>query len=60
MQMGKHASDQQLIHMFLGKPLLKRLDDFRVKHGFPSRTEAVRWLLDWALKQKPEPPKPGR
>jgi len=29
---------------------LKRLDDFRFKHRFVSRTKAVRWLLDWALK----------
>jgi metal-responsive CopG/Arc/MetJ family transcriptional regulator len=57
--MGKHASGKQLIHRFMGEPLLKRLDDFRVKHGFPSRTEAVRWLLDWALKQKPAPEQKG-
>jgi metal-responsive CopG/Arc/MetJ family transcriptional regulator len=37
----------------------KQLDDFRVKHGFPSRTEAVRWLLDSALKQKPPPEQKG-
>jgi len=53
--MGKPASGKQLVHMRLGKPLLNRLDDFRVKHRFASRTGAVRWLLDWALKQKPVP-----
>ena len=41
--------------MRMDEPLLKRLDAFRFKHRFMSRTEAVRWLLDWALKQKPVP-----
>ena len=39
--------------------LLRRVDDFRFKHRFESRSEAVRWLLDWALKQKPVPEQKG-
>jgi len=57
--MSKPASGKQPIHMRIGKPLLERLDDFRVRHRFVSRTEAVRWLLDWALKQKPVPEQKG-
>ncbi len=38
---------------------LKRLDDFRFKHRFVSRTKAVRWVLDWALKRKPAPEQKG-
>jgi len=38
---------------------LKRLDDFRFKHRFVSRTKAARWLLDWALKRKPAPEQKG-
>jgi hypothetical protein len=35
--------------------VLKKLDDFRFKHRFESRTDAIKWLLDWALNQKPVP-----
>jgi metal-responsive CopG/Arc/MetJ family transcriptional regulator len=47
--------DKQMLHMRFDAALLKRLDDFRFKHRFESRTDAVRWLLDWALGQKPTP-----
>ncbi len=41
---------------FIAEPeLIKRLDDFRYKHRFPTRAAAVKWLLDWAMKQKPTP-----
>ncbi len=33
--------------------LLKRIDDFRFDNRFESRSEAIRWLLDFALKKKP-------
>jgi metal-responsive CopG/Arc/MetJ family transcriptional regulator len=49
------TDEKQMIHMRLDAALLKRLDDFRFKHRFESRTEAARWLLDWALSQKPVP-----
>ena len=35
--------------------LLKRLDDFRFKHRFPSRAAAIKWLLIFALDQRPKP-----
>ncbi len=37
--------------------LLKRIDDFRFKHRFATRAAAIKWLLDWALAQKPQVPK---
>ena len=46
-----------MVHMRLDLPLLKRLDDFRFKNRFESRSEAARWLLKFALDQKPAPPK---
>jgi hypothetical protein len=49
--------EKQMIHMRLDQVLLKRLDDFRFKNRFESRTEAARWLLDWSLNQKPAVPK---
>jgi metal-responsive CopG/Arc/MetJ family transcriptional regulator len=33
--------------------LLKRVDDFRFENRFESRSEAIRWLLDFALKKNP-------
>ena len=53
--MAKTEKDTQLVHMRLESELLKRLDDFRFKHRFQTRTETARWLIDWALKQKPTP-----
>ena len=50
-------SEKQLVHMQFDLPLLKRLDDFRFKHRFESRSEAARWLLKLALDQKPVPRK---
>jgi metal-responsive CopG/Arc/MetJ family transcriptional regulator len=45
----------QMMHLRLDEPLLKRLDDFRFKYRFESRTEAFRWLVTRALDQKPVP-----
>jgi metal-responsive CopG/Arc/MetJ family transcriptional regulator len=49
------SEDKQMVNMLYEKGLLKRLDDFRFKHRFESRTDAIKWLLEWALGQKPNP-----
>jgi metal-responsive CopG/Arc/MetJ family transcriptional regulator len=51
------TEQKQIVHMRLETTLLKRLDDFRFKCRFESRSEAARWLLKWALRQKPVPTK---
>ncbi len=51
--------ERQPVHMLFEKPLLKRLDDFRFKNRFESRSDAIKWLLDWALSQKPARPETG-
>jgi len=48
------ADPKQLVHMLFEKPLLDRLDDFRFKYRFESRSDTARWLLEWALAQNPE------
>jgi hypothetical protein len=54
--MAKHQFDEaQMVHMRIEQALVKRLDDFRFKHRFESRSEVARWLLYWALDQKPKP-----
>jgi hypothetical protein len=47
-------SDKPLLNFVIDPELLKRLDDFRFKNRFESRAAAIKWLLDWALNQKPK------
>ena len=53
------ATDKPYLNFIVEPGLLKRLDDFRYKHRFPTRAAAIKWLLDWALDQKPVPSKEG-
>jgi hypothetical protein len=48
-------SDKPYLNFVVDPPLLKRVDDFRFKYRFPTRAAAIKWLLDWALDQKPVP-----
>ncbi|MGA2268138.1 MAG: hypothetical protein ABSH44_06665 [Bryobacteraceae bacterium] len=41
--------------MRLDQALLKRLEDFRFRHRFQSRSEAARWLMKAALDAKLAP-----
>jgi metal-responsive CopG/Arc/MetJ family transcriptional regulator len=41
----------------LEKEMIEKVDDFRFNHRFESRTQAIRWLLKWALSQNPKPKK---
>jgi hypothetical protein len=52
------ATDKPLLNFVIDPGLLKRVDDFRFKHRFATRAAAIKWLLDWALRQKPVPSKP--
>jgi metal-responsive CopG/Arc/MetJ family transcriptional regulator len=45
------------VNLHLSEKLLKEVDDFRFKNRFPSRTEAIRWLLEQCLKQGVKPTK---
>jgi hypothetical protein len=38
----------------LDEKLWMRIEDFRFSRRFASRTEAIRWLLDFALKTAPK------
>jgi metal-responsive CopG/Arc/MetJ family transcriptional regulator len=53
--MTQATDEKQLVHMRLDRPLLKRLEDFRFKHRFESRSEAARWLMKAALDAKVMP-----
>ena len=47
------GTDKPILNFVVEPELLKRLDDFRFKHRFSTRAAAIKWLLDWALSQKP-------
>lgn len=51
--MGHMGSEKPFLSFVIDPEFLKRLDDFRFKHRFESRAAAIKWLLDWALNQKP-------
>ena len=52
--------EKTMLNFLIEKTLLKRVDDFRFKYRFDNRTAAIKWLLDWALDQKPTVPKEGQ
>ena len=45
--------NRTLLNFIVDDSLLKRIEDFRFRNRFPTRAAAIKWLLDWALKQKP-------
>ena len=45
--------NKTLINFVIDGDLLNRIEDFRFKNRFPTRAAAIKWLLDWALTQKP-------
>jgi hypothetical protein len=48
------GTDKPLLNFVIEPDLLKRVDDFRYKNRFPTRAAAIKWLLGWALDQKPK------
>ncbi len=48
-------TDRNILHLLVPEELSKRIDDYRFKHRFETKAEAVRFLLEWALKQNPKP-----
>ena len=56
----KSPTEARMVHMRMDEALLKRLDDFRFKHRFESRSEAARWLMKLALNRRPIPTDQGK
>lgn len=42
------------LNILLPESMLQEIDDFRFANKFPSRTEAIRFLIELALKHKPK------
>lgn len=51
------ATDKPRILLTVDEDLLKRIDDFRYENRIPARSEAIRRLLEEALKKYENPPK---
>jgi len=50
------SPDKQFLNFSVDKELLKRIEDFRFKNRFQTKSAAIKWLLVFALDQKPKPP----
>ena len=48
-------AQKQFVNISFEEKLLARIDDFRFKYRFASRTEALRWLITAALDHKLAP-----
>jgi hypothetical protein len=46
--------DANFINMRFSDVTLQAIEDFRFANRFPSRTAAIRFLVEWALKQQPQ------
>ena len=53
----RRKTQSSVFHLRLKKELREKIDDFRFTHRFETRTEAIHWLLEFALKQNPKPNK---
>lgn len=51
------TTEKPILNFVIDPKLLKRVDAFRFKNRFATRAQAVKWLLSWALDQKPPVPK---
>jgi metal-responsive CopG/Arc/MetJ family transcriptional regulator len=52
-------AEKKYLNMFFDRQIVDAIDEFRFKNRFPNRTETIRWLIDYALKQKPKPSSHG-
>ncbi len=55
--MPRKKTPSKLIHLRLKNEILDRIDDFRFGYRFENRTQAIHWLLEFALSQNPKPKK---
>lgn len=48
------ATNKPFLSFVIDEDLLRKIDDFRFENHFPSRAAAIKWLLEYALKQNPK------
>jgi hypothetical protein len=49
------STEAKLVNTLIDSDLLARIDDFRFSRRFKSRAAAMKFLIDWSLRQNPEP-----
>jgi metal-responsive CopG/Arc/MetJ family transcriptional regulator len=49
-------SDKRYVNLYLDAATLERIDEYRFENRFPSRTEAIRHLIEKALPPGKKPP----
>ncbi len=59
MSAQKPIPDKQVLSLALSGELLQHIDDYRFKHRFNTRLEAIRYLIDYALSKDPAPGQDG-
>lgn len=47
--------EKPLIQFVMEKERIRRIDTWRYAHEFPTRAAAIKWLLEFALDQNPDP-----
>jgi hypothetical protein len=55
--MPRKKIPSKLVHLRLKNELWNKIDDFRFNYRFETRTDAIHWLLEFALSQNPKPKK---
>jgi metal-responsive CopG/Arc/MetJ family transcriptional regulator len=50
-------TDTKMVNIGFSAELLERVDSFRFDNRFPTRVEAIRWLIQAALDKKLKPSK---
>ncbi len=51
----KTIQDKQVLSLALPGELLQQIEDYRFKHRFHTRLEAIRYLIEYALSKDPAP-----
>jgi len=51
----RRTGDKPILNFVLEPVLLRRIEDFRFRRRFATRSAAVKFLIDYALRQNPNP-----
>ncbi len=52
---NRPIKDKVSLNLLLPGALVKDIEQYRFKHKFDTRSEAMRFLMSWALEQDPSP-----
>jgi Arc/MetJ-type ribon-helix-helix transcriptional regulator len=55
----EQLEDKQILNLAMQGKLLEQIDEYRFRHKFYTRSEAIRYLLEYALSKDPAPGQEG-